>query len=199
MVYIDGFNLYHGLHEGKNRSHLWLDLVKLSASLRSRQRLVGVRYFTAPVLNEPAAQARQAHYIDALESLYPSQIKVVEGRYQAKPKRCFQCGHTYTHYEEKETDVNLATSIVVDASRKESDTSLIISGDSDVAPAVRAARELNPQLFMAAAFPPKRKSQELTALMPASFTIGQKKIRDALLPDEFVARGRKFHRPEKWR
>lgn len=199
MVYIDGFNLYHGLHEGKNRSHLWLDLVKLGASLRARQRLVGVRYFTASVLNEPEAQARQDHYIDALESLYPSKIKVIKGRYQAKPKRCFKCGHTYTHYEEKETDVNLATSIVVDASRTESDSALIISGDSDVAPAVRAAREINPQLFMAAAFPPNRKSQELTSLMPASFTIGQKKIRSAQLPDEFETHGRRFRRPDKWR
>lgn len=198
MVYIDGFNLYHGLHEGRNRAHLWLDLVKLGASLRSRQRLAGVRYFTAPVLNEPAAQARQAHYIDALRSLYPAQLKVVEGRYQAKPKTCRKCGHTYTHYEEKETDVNLATSIVVDASRNVSDTALIISGDSDVAPAVRAASELNPKLFMAAAFPPKRMSQELKSLMPHSFTIGQKKIRDAQLPDEFVAGGRTFRRPAKW-
>lgn len=83
MVYIDGFNLYHGLHESTGRSHLWLDLVKLGSSLRSKQRLVGVRYFTAPVLNDPQAQARQAHYIDALRSLYPAQLKVNRPRFDA--------------------------------------------------------------------------------------------------------------------
>jgi uncharacterized LabA/DUF88 family protein len=198
MVYVDGFNLYHGLHTNGRHAQLWLDLVKLGASLRPKQRLLCVRYFTAPVLNQPQAQARQAHYIDAMKSLHPTQISVTEGRYQAKPKTCLRCGHTYTHYEEKETDVNLATSIVVDASRKESDAALVISGDSDVAPAVRAARELNPDLFIAAAFPPNRTSQELRSLMPASFVIGQKKIRDAQLPDEFRAAGRTFHRPDKW-
>lgn len=199
IVYVDGFNLYHGLHEESGRSLLWLDLVELARSLRARQTLVGVRYFTAPVLNEPAAQARQAHYIDALKTRYPSLISVVEGRYQAKTKRCRSCGHTYTHYEEKETDVNLATSIVVDASRKEAETALIISADSDVAPAVRAAQQINPSLFIAAAFPPKRRSNELKALMPASFPIGLNKIRRAQMEDEFTAGGKTFRRPPKWR
>lgn len=198
MVYIDGFNLYHGLHASSGRAHLWLDIVELSASLRPKQRLVGVKYFTASVLNDSGAQARQDHYLDALTSLHPGVLKIVHGRYQAKPKRCRSCGATYTHYEEKETDVNLATAIVVDASRKESDTSLIISGDSDVAPAVRAAQEVNPALFIAAAFPPRRKSQELQSLMRSSFVIGDRKIRRAMLPDEFTADGRTFKRPAKW-
>lgn len=84
MVYVDGLNLHHGMDSTSARTHLWLDLVELAASLRSRQRLFGVRYFTAPVLNEPEAQARQAHYIDASKSLHPGRIKAVEGRHQAK-------------------------------------------------------------------------------------------------------------------
>lgn len=172
--------------------------MKLGQSLRTRQRLVAVRYFTAPVLNDPGAQSRQAHYIDAMESLHPSVLQVVNGRYQSKEVRCRGCGRTYTSYEEKETDVNLATSIVVDASRDAFDTALIISGDSDVAPAVRAAQSLRPRSFVAAAFPPNRASQELRALMPVSFTIGEAKIRQAQLPASFTAAGKTFRRPDKW-
>lgn len=32
-VYIDGFNLYHGIHEKFGRKYLWLDLEALAASL----------------------------------------------------------------------------------------------------------------------------------------------------------------------
>ena len=56
IVYVDGFNLYHGLHDDSGHSLLWLDLVKLAQRLRPHQQLIGVKYFTASVLNDPAAQ-----------------------------------------------------------------------------------------------------------------------------------------------
>lgn len=198
MVYVDGFNLYHGVHDWSRRRFLWLDLVKLAASLRPSQRLVGVRYFTAAVLNNAGAQSRQAHYIDALESLYPGQIEIVMGRYQQKTMTCKSCGKSRVSYEEKETDVNIATRIVTDAFAGACDAALIISGDSDVAPAVRAALHANGRLFIAAAFPPERFSAELKSLMPASFHIAQSKIRQAQLLSEFSAGGKKFTRPAHW-
>lgn len=199
MVYVDGFNLYHGLHDTSVRQHLWLDLAKLAQSLRPKQQLVGVRYFTATILNDPTAQSRQGHYIEALSSKNPGIVEVILGRYQAKTKACRGCGHSYTSYEEKETDVNMATSIVVDAANGAFDSALIISGDSDMAPAVRAAKKSRQDLFIAAAFPPGRFSQELKHLMPASFPINVNKVNKALLPDVFVARGKTFTRPQKWR
>ncbi|HEY5853847.1 MAG TPA: hypothetical protein VIW24_07285 [Aldersonia sp.] len=51
-----------------------------------------------------------------------------------------------------------------------------LSADSDLAPAVRMARRVNPHLFIAAAFPPKRFSAELQNLMPRSFHLGMSKI-----------------------
>jgi hypothetical protein len=32
-VFVDGFNLYHGMHEAFGRKYLWLDLQALSLSL----------------------------------------------------------------------------------------------------------------------------------------------------------------------
>lgn len=199
MVYVDGFNLYHGLHDTSSRKHLWLDLAKLSQSLRPAQKLVGVRYFTSTVMNDAGAQSRQGHYIDALSRKYPETVNVTLGRYQSKTKKCFKCNHKYTSYEEKETDVNMATSIVVDAASGAFDSALVVSGDSDMAPAIRAAQRSNPNLFIAAAFPPGRFSQELKDLMPASFHISPNKLNRALLPDKFQANGKIFQRPHKWR
>jgi hypothetical protein len=66
-VYIDGFNLYHGLREKHGRRYHWLDLQALVTSLlRPGQRLVGIDYFTARVRQQPDSEVRQATYLDAL-------------------------------------------------------------------------------------------------------------------------------------
>jgi len=198
IVYVDGFNLYHGMKDHFGRSMLWLDLVTLAQSLRPAQRLVTVRYFTAPVLDDPPAQGRQAHYQAALSAKYPTSIEIVQGRYQPRSVRCVKCSHTYTKYEEKETDVNIATALLTDAAMHNMDTAIIVSADSDLAPAVRAAMKLHSPLFVTAAFPPQRSSLELKALMPASFPIGVNKIRQSQLPEQFSASGATFQRPTHW-
>jgi uncharacterized LabA/DUF88 family protein len=200
IVYVDGFNLYHGLHASSAHRHLWLDLPRLARSLRPKETLVAVKYFTASVLNDPAAQGQQDTYIAALQGSSPSLIEVTMGRYQQKTRRCRNCDHPWHLYEEKETDVNIAVNLVADAAAQEANTFMIVSADSDIAPAVRMAQRLNPTAFYLAAFPPKRFSNELKALMPASFPIGRGRIAKALLPDEVRSvDGRTHSRPEKWR
>jgi uncharacterized LabA/DUF88 family protein len=199
IVYIDGYNLYYGMHEAFGRSTLWLDVVALAQSFRPAQRLICVKYFTAPVIGDPAAQSRQAHYIDALSAKYPQQFKPVLGRYQKKMITCFKCGRQHPHYEEKETDVNIAVTLVADAARHDMDTAILVSGDSDLAPAARAVGTIGAHLFVAAAFPPKRVSKHLRELMPASFSIDRKQLRRMQLPSSFTANGQAFVRPSHWR
>jgi uncharacterized LabA/DUF88 family protein len=198
MVYVDGFNLYHGLHDSSGRSLLWLNLVELAQLLRPRSRLVGVKYFTAPVLNDPGALSRQAHHQAAMVAHNPGLVSITQGRYQSREVECFRCHRKHTVREEKETDVNIAVALVSDAALNHMDSALVVSADSDLAPAVRTARVLKPQLFVAAAFPPRRFSSELKLLMPASFKIGEDRIRKAQLPPSFVAEGVTYARPAKW-
>lgn len=200
IVYVDGFNMYHGLKERSGRRLLWLDLVELSRLLRPRSSLVRVRYFTAPVLDDPAAASRQACYQSALLARNPGLIEITQGRYQKKSRSCRSCGATWTQYEEKETDVNIATALVADTATRATDSALILSADSDLAPAVRTCRSLNATMFVAAAFPPTRYSAELSKLMPASFSIGMSKLTRAQLPRTVVdpASGRAYSRPAKW-
>lgn len=199
VVYVDGFNLYHGLHDRWGRRYLWLDLVKLAGLVPPRDEAVAVKYFTAPVLDDLGSLNRQMTYIDALSACYAGTFSVTYGRYQRRHMRCRHCGSRWISYEEKETDVNLATEVVADASAGGLDSALIISGDSDIAPAVRRARALRPELFVAAAFPPRRTSFELRELMPASFTIGPGRIKAAQLPDEVVVGEHTYKRPAHWR
>jgi uncharacterized LabA/DUF88 family protein len=200
IVYIDGFNLYHGLHEASGRSRLWLDLVALAKSLRPRSHLVQVKYFTAPVLDEPDALSRQETYQKALLAQSPGLVTVVPGRYQSKLIGCRKCGHAYTHYEEKETDVNIAVALVADTLTHACSDALIISADSDLVPAVRTVQAKSPGTFVVAAFPPKRYSAHLHTLMPRSFIIGASKINQSQLPEQVVdpETGIVYSRPAKW-
>lgn len=199
-VYVDGFNLYYGLKEKSRHKYLWLDLVALSKRLRPRSTLSKVHYFTAPVLNDPSAAARQSDYLAALKATGGSQIEIVQGRYQSKTITCRNCGGQWQRHEEKETDVNIAVSLVADAASKAVDTALLISADSDLAPAIRMAARVNPSLVTIAAFPPKRFSGELQSLMPSSFHLGINHIRASLLPNTVTdsATGLSWTRPAKW-
>jgi hypothetical protein len=72
--------------------------------------------------------------------------------------------------------------------------------DSDLCPAIRTARSLNPARGMIAAFPPRRSSFEIRSLIRGAFTIAAVDLRNSLLPDsvEDVATGGVYKRPTKW-
>jgi hypothetical protein len=119
-------NLYHGLRARFQHGYLWLDLAEVVRRLRPRDNIVAVRYFTTLVRNDPPAEARQQAYLAALETHSSPLLNIVHGRYQAKYQECRGCGATWTSYEEKETDVNIAVSLVADAASSAADLALLI-------------------------------------------------------------------------
>lgn len=99
ISYIDGFNLYNGLKAGYGRKYLWLDLERLSASLlQDDQKLVSVRYFTAPVRNQPPALRRQQKYWNALRA-HADVVSIELGRFQEKSLNCRGCGRSWKSYD----------------------------------------------------------------------------------------------------
>lgn len=198
-VYVDGFNLYFGLRSKYARRYLWLDLQALAGSLLRRgQTLEVVRYFTARVRNDVDGEQRQSDYLDALRTRSPL-VKVKDGRFQEKDRRCRGCGSTWTVFEEKETDVNIAVALLADAVRDHFDTALLISADSDLCPAVRETKSLFPEKRIIAAFPPNRHSAELRRVVDGYMFIGDDKIRQAQMPDEVVTEaGVVLRRPKHW-
>ncbi|RZS44825.1 uncharacterized LabA/DUF88 family protein [Herbihabitans rhizosphaerae] len=198
-VYVDGFNLYFGLRAKHGRRLHWLDLEKLATSLlKPSQRLERVVYFTARVRNDPPAEQRQSDYIDALTA-HCSRLTLLDGRYQAKTRHCRACGSRWTVYEEKETDVNIAVSLIEDAVTDRFDMALLVSADSDLCPAVKALKRLRPDKRIIAAFPPSRSSGELRRVVDGAFTIGDAKLRQSQLPDAVTTpAGIVLRRPARW-
>lgn len=198
-VYIDGFNLYFGLRQRYDRKYLWLDLQTLAASLlQPNQTLNHVRYFTARIRNDAESEQRQSDYLDALKECSPL-MTIQDGRFQDKRRRCRECGSTWTVFEEKETDVNIAVALLADAVRDDFDTALVVSADSDLCPAVRETKRLFPAKRIIAAFPPGRHSADLKRVVDGFMFIGNDKIRQAQLPDEVMTdTGVTLRRPKLW-
>ena len=142
--------------------------------------------------------SRVAVYVDALQAR-SQLVRIKDGRFQEKNRRCRDCGSTWTVFEEKETDVNIAVALLADAVRDDFDTALLISADSDLCPAVRETKSLFPEKRIIAAFPPGRHSAELKRAVDGFMFIGDDKIRRAQLPDEVVTgAGVVLRRPKHW-
>ena len=200
-VYVDGFNLYYGLRSKGWRRYYWLDLRRLSEQfLRTSQRLVLVRYFTAGVFAEPHdpdKPVRQNTYLEALETL--PDLHVHKGYYRAKEQRCSACGATRKTYEEKTTDVNIAVELLGDAQDDVFDTAIVVSGDGDLAGPIRAVRQRYPQKRVVVAFPPGRHSAGLRNAATAFFAIGRNALRDSQFPQQVIkADGYVLTRPNRW-
>lgn len=199
VAYIDGFNLYFGLKADRGRKYLWLDLQALIESLLlPGQELLEIKYFTARLRDDPDGGRRQATYLDALES-HCRKVTRIEGRFQERNRSCGNCGAHWISYEEKETDVNISVALIEDAVQDRYDPALLVSGDTDLRPAVASVIRLRPHKRIAVAFPPRRFSARLANGVGAYTRIGSDKIRNAQLPAKVVtAGGITLERPEHW-
>lgn len=212
IAYIDGFNLYYGLKEGYGDRYLWLDLLGLCQGFcRDGQTLLGVKYFTArisgPRSDHPrwlkekleAKRSRQTAFLDALRQVIGEKLIIHEGSYRTTLDRCRSCGAERDSHEEKMTDVNIATEMLLDAVEDEFDTAFLISGDSDLVPPIRAIKTFAPDKKVICAFPPCRVSNELRQHATSSFTIFKKPLRENQMPEKIVrTNGPTIERPDQW-
>jgi 6-hydroxy-3-succinoylpyridine 3-monooxygenase len=140
IVYIDGFNLYYGAIKGT--SHKWLNLQRYFEMLRPADDLRAIKYFTALVSGP--SRSRQDTYLRALATL--PLVEVILGRFKTRRYKCRHpmCSYTgdrlFDGVEEKRTDVNIAVSMVVDAYEDRCDQFVLVSGDSDLVPAMSLIR-----------------------------------------------------------
>jgi uncharacterized LabA/DUF88 family protein len=197
IVYIDGFNLYFGMREAGLDNCRWLNLEKMvSKLLQPNQILKEIKYFTSRVSNNPDKQKRQSTYIDALES---TKIKILYGNYQDGSEECRRCGHIWRTAKEKMTDVNIATSMIVDAFNDLFDMALLISGDSDLVPPIKAVHTNFNKKRVVIAFPPKRHNASMALVAKGSLIIGKKTLIDSQFDSEIKSKtGYLLKKPVKW-
>ena len=210
--YVDGFNLYRQTLQ-HHPDTKWLDLVRLSQLLLPTHDIVGVEYFTAlvkPALGtDPQAPIRQQSYLRALTSLPEVRQHFGQFRHDARrllviPIELDSAGVPrrvkVRKTEEKGSDVNLATRMVVDASRQRADVYVLVSNDSDFADMLQLlADELGARfgLFSPVESPAARLREKRPLFIKP---IRRTALLAAQLPDTVTAPdGQRVHRPAEWR
>ena len=205
IVYIDGFNLYYGALKGT--PYKWLDVVALARRLVPNDRLAAVRYFTARVRPQPSdlqRPQRQQAYLRALGTL--PLVTIHLGHYLshvtrmplANPRPGSRRMVEVIKTEEKGSDVNLATYLLLDAFRGRCDKAVVVTNDSDLREPIRVAEdELGVEVVIVNPHPPLRRSLALRAsamrqLRPATVAACQ------LPPKLTDAQGRIIHKPPTW-
>lgn len=208
IVYVDGFNLYYGCLRGT--SYRWLDLCGFAQKMLPRDRIVGIKYFTAKVQarpSDPEAPDRQKTYLRALATLPETSIhygqflttKIWAAR--VDPPKVGRGMVKVWKTEEKGSDVNLATQLLVDGYENNYELAVVISNDGDLKGPIEHVRNvlhkpvgvLNPRRNRSYALSPPK-------LPRGSF---YKPIREGVLrvsqfPDELMDQRGKFRKPASW-
>ena len=147
-VYIDGFNLYY--RALKDTAFRWLDLWHLAETLFPQDTVNRVCYFTALLdtrPDNPLQPRRQLVNLRALETL-PG-LEIHYGRFRSGTKRRplanpvpgLPASMWFLDSEEKGSDVNLATRLLVDGFNGEYEQVVVVSNDADLAGAMRYVRD----------------------------------------------------------
>jgi hypothetical protein len=103
--------------------------------------LEGVEYFTTLATWDPAKVARHRLFIKANET---EGVKVTYGEFKRKQRKCSECSKLIRTFEEKQTDVNIALRLFELAVQAKYDKAILVSGDTDMIPAVKAVQKTFP-------------------------------------------------------
>jgi NYN domain len=170
-IYIDGFNLYYGAL-AENPEHKWLCPKALATSFLPKEigiKIIHSYFFTAACKAKPwespqeknfaGKNSRQTKYLDAIK--IHSKMEVILGKLVSRKISAY----TYSpdnkknqkidvwKFEEKCSDVNLASYLVRDSCLNLFDICVVISNDADLTTAFKICKEqrkkiliVNPQL-----------------------------------------------------
>lgn len=139
-VYIDGFNLYYGALKARPACK-WLDMDAFATQLLlPGQTINRIRYFIARVssIRDPKTPQRQDTYLRALKTI--PHLSIHEGTFKtnavtlplANPPTSGSRMARVLKTEEKGSDVNLATYLLLDAFNEDADVAMVVSDDFDL-------------------------------------------------------------------
>jgi uncharacterized LabA/DUF88 family protein len=135
-IYVDGFNFYYGCIRGT--PFRWLDIAKMCHLLLPKDDIHRIKYFTALVearANDPDKPLRQQNYLRALQTI--PNLEIIRGSFLSHEVMMLLAPPANGYIkvirtEEKGSDVNLATHLLVDAFRNDYELAVIVSNDSDL-------------------------------------------------------------------
>lgn len=206
-VYVDGYNLFYACL--KDSPFKWLNVHALATNLLPKNRIDKLRYFTARVSarpHDPGQPQRQQTYFRALSTV--PQIEVHFGHFlthevsmpdaaewkktgRYRPVRVMKT-------EEKGSDVNLATYLLIDAFDDRFDVAVIISNDSDLKEPISLVRSRFGKRIVLLGPKATRISGALRPLADYVRQFGPGALARAQFPTQMRDAVGAFHKPPGW-
>ena len=138
--YIGGFNIYHAIDKMKDNKLKWINYKLLCQKLLKPNEIINqIFYFSAYATWKQSSFLKHRVFVRALKT---ENINIILGNFKNKTKYIPNINYNYKYHEEKESDVNIAIHLVRDACRKNCYTAIILSGDSDLVPAIKMAKNV---------------------------------------------------------
>ena len=128
------------------KCYYWLYYPKLARNLTRKienSELVATKYFTSRITSPEEKRIRQKNYLEVLQ--LRGNLQFFWGNYKDHQYDCSGCRRPNFIQNEKQTDVNIAVQMMVDAHQNNFDVAVLISGDSDLVPPISVIRQLFPQ------------------------------------------------------
>lgn len=166
-LFFDGKNFYKAFERYENYNpNAEIDYNKLAAWLTNEVSgetgdLIGAYYYTGYTPPNKGGSPEFRDFLDGLELLTGYLVKREE-----RVKRnatCTKCGSRYEYRTEKRVDTQLVADMIQLAAVNAYDAAVLLSGDQDFVPAVKATNDLGKRVYIAA-WPGSGVSKALRAL-----------------------------------
>lgn len=137
-IFIDGNNFYHGLKKiyGDSKSYIDFDFEKFSEFLAKKRKIINIFYYNAPLdrTKDPEKYKSQQRFFEKIRKISNFNLilcKLVK-------RKIKKTGEFY--YTIKEDDIHMAVDMIEGAADDKFDIAIVVSGDGDFVPAVKAVR-----------------------------------------------------------
>jgi len=208
IAYFDGYNYYEGLRKKGWRKYYWQDFVKfVELFLRSYQDLKEVRFFSA--IQKNVKKAERQNKLFQANKTNPKFSLILGEFFQRTKWRNVECngrkvGREIKFWEEKKSDVALASYIIRDVILNKCDTIFLFSADSDITPALDVVQEITHSIKtikIIVFYPPGNYSYDLSKRANKVFKLEnhEYKFQSSQLPYKVTLNdGFVIEKPNKW-
>jgi uncharacterized LabA/DUF88 family protein len=192
IALVDGFNLYHALdwydrgfdfaEKTRYRKYKWLCLTALIQHFVDApvEHLVQVEYFTTYPHWDPPKEFRHKRYVMAQQA---NGVIPRFGEFKEKTTKCKKCKEEFPEWEEKQTDVNIATRIIELTNADAFDKLILVTADSDQVPALKLAKKMRPRKRFTSLVPIGRGCNEIYRVCEPNYTMTEDQLGASQLPE----------------
>ena len=209
IIYIDGFNLYYRL---KDTPYKWLDIQKLSEFYLNlkQHEITKIKYFTAQVkrkLNDSSNVTRQNMYLRVLKTI--PNLETIFGQFKKRQVRGVLVDSEdrkqlnknivkIQKWEEKKSDVNIASHLVADAYQNKFECAVLLSNDADLTPPLLHIKHKLKKLVIVIS-PYKKISAQLKKSSHFYKAISPVILKQCQFPEKMKDDKGEFFCPPKWK